>query len=286
MNYRHIYHAGNFADVVKHAVLARVIEYLKKKDAAFRILDTHGGCGLYDLSSSEAQKTGEWRDGIGRLLETRPGGAAGALLAPYIEAVQALNPSGDVSSYPGSPLITRHLLRKQDRLTAVELHPQDAKSLAAEFAGDFQTRVIELDGWLALGAQLPPKEKRGAVLIDPPFEESGEFERMVSGLAKAHKRWPGGIYLLWYPIKDRRAVNSFRTSLKDSGIPKITDIVFETRPASTLPALDGCGIAAVNLPYGVDREISTILGALKPILGNEGAGRYSINAISGEAAAS
>ncbi|TIT43493.1 MAG: 23S rRNA (adenine(2030)-N(6))-methyltransferase RlmJ, partial [Mesorhizobium sp.] len=170
MNYRHAYHAGNFADVVKHAVLTRLLDYLKQKDKAFRVIDTHAGIGRYDLSSVEAQKTGEWLGGIGRLVGADLDTRVAALLAPYLEAVRAVNPEGGVKNYPGSPLIARHLLRKQDRLTAIELHPQDAERLKAVFAGDFQTRVIELDGWLALGAHLPPKEKRGLVLVDPPFE--------------------------------------------------------------------------------------------------------------------
>ncbi|TJW39086.1 MAG: 23S rRNA (adenine(2030)-N(6))-methyltransferase RlmJ, partial [Mesorhizobium sp.] len=232
MNYRHAYHAGNFADVVKHVVLSRLVEYLKQKDKAFRVIDTHAGIGRYDLSSSEAHKTGEWQGGIGRLIDAEPSGAAAALLAPYLDAVRSLNPDGAVKKYPGSPLIARHLLRKQDRLSAIELHPQDVAKLKALFASDFQTRVIELDGWLALGAHLPPKEKRGLVLVDPPFEEEGEFDRLVEGLQRAHKRWPGGIYALWYPVKDRKAVAAFRKALKETGIPKLLDIGFEIRPPS------------------------------------------------------
>jgi 23S rRNA (adenine2030-N6)-methyltransferase len=216
VNYRHAYHAGNFADVVKHVVLSRLVEYLKQKDKAFRVIDTHAGIGRYDLSSTEAQKTGEWRGGIGRLVDAALDPPAAALLAPYLEAVRSLNPQGGVKKYPGSPLIVRHLMRKQDRLSAIELHRQDAGKLRTLFQGDFQTRVIELDGWLALGAHLPPKEKRGLVLVDPPFEEQGEFDRLVDGLRKAHKRWQGGIYALWYPVKDRKAVAAFRKALVQS----------------------------------------------------------------------
>lgn len=282
MNYRHAYHAGNFADVVKHAVLTRIVEYLKRKDAAFRVVDTHAGRGAYDLSSEEAQKTGEWRDGIGRLVDARLPREAEPLLAPYLDAVRAFNPEGGMRTYPGSPAIARHLLRRQDRLSAVELHPADAESLAELFAGDVQTRIIRLDGWLALGAHLPPKEKRGVVLVDPPFEERGEFDRMVDSLARAHRRWPGGVYVLWYPVKDRRAVNAFRSRLKQSGIPKITDIVFDIRPASSEPRLDGCGLAVVNLPYGLERELRTILAVLKRVLGEDGQGRFAINVLTGE----
>ncbi|UVC14048.1 23S rRNA (adenine(2030)-N(6))-methyltransferase RlmJ [Mesorhizobium onobrychidis] len=266
MNYRHAYHAGNFADVVKHVVLSRLVEYLKQKDKAFRVIDTHAGIGRYDLSSTEAQKTGEWQGGIGRLVGAEIGAPAAALLAPYLEAVRSLNPEGGVKKYPGSPLIARHLMRKQDRLSAIELHRQDAAKLRALFQGDFQTRVIELDGWLALGAHLPPKEKRGLVLVDPPFEEEGEFDRLVDGLRKAHKRWPGGIYALWYPVKDRKAVAAFRKALVQSGVPKLLDIGFEIRPPSAEPSLDGSGMVVVNPSFTLEGELRTLLPALHTLL--------------------
>ena len=282
MNYRHAYHAGNFADVVKHVVLTRLLEYLKQKDKAFRVIDTHAGIGRYDLSSVEAQKTGEWQGGIGRLIDAAPGGPAAALLAPYLDAVRSLNPEGGVEKYPGSPLIARHLMRKQDRLSAIELHPKDAARLRTEFGGDFQTRVMELDGWLALGAHLPPKEKRGLVLIDPPFEEAGEFDRLVDGLERAHKRWPGGIYALWYPIKDRRAIIAFRKALRQSGIPKLLDIEFEIRPSSTEPSLDGSGMVVVNPPFTLEGEMRTVLPALHRLLVVEKPAHWSLDWLAGE----
>ncbi|RUV30490.1 MULTISPECIES: 23S rRNA (adenine(2030)-N(6))-methyltransferase RlmJ [unclassified Mesorhizobium] len=266
MNYRHAYHAGNFADVVKHVVLSRLVEYLKQKDKAFRVIDTHAGIGRYDLSSTEAQKTGEWQGGISRLFDAALDAPAASLLAPYLEAVRSLNSEGGLNKYPGSPLIARHLMRKQDRLSAIELHRQDAAKLRALFAGDFQTRVIELDGWLALRAHLPPKEKRGLVLVDPPFEEECEFDRLVDGLRKAHKRWPGGIYALWYPVKDRKAVIAFRKALVQSGVPKLLDIGFEIRPPSAEPSLDGSGMVVVNPPFTLERELRTLLPALHKLL--------------------
>jgi 23S rRNA (adenine2030-N6)-methyltransferase len=266
MNYRHAYHAGNFADVVKHVVLSRLVEYLKQKDKAFRVIDTHAGIGRYDLSSTEAQKTGEWQGGISRLFDSALDAPAAALLAPYLEAVRSLNSEGGLKKYPGSPLIARHLMRKQDRLSAIELHRQDAAKLRALFAGDFQTRVIELDGWLALRAHLPPKEKRGLVLVDPPFEEECEFDRLVDGLRKAHKRWPGGIYALWYPVKDRKAVIAFRKALVQSGVPKLLDIGFEIRPPSAEPSLDGSGMVVVNPPFTLERELRSLLPALHKLL--------------------
>ncbi|MER9066995.1 23S rRNA (adenine(2030)-N(6))-methyltransferase RlmJ [Mesorhizobium sp. M0902] len=282
MNYRHAYHAGNFADVVKHVVLSRLIEYLKQKDKAFRVIDTHAGIGRYDLSSTEAQKTGEWQGGIGRLVDAALDAPAAALLSPYLEAVNSLNPDGGVKKYPGSPLIARHLMRKQDRLSAVELHPKDVVRLKALFDGDFQTRVIELDGWLALGAHLPPKEKRGLVLIDPPFEEGGEFGRLVDGLQRAHRRWPGGIYALWYPLKDRRAVAAFRKALKQTGISKLLDIGFEIRPDAVEPSLDGCGMVVVNPPFTLEGELRTLLPALHRLLALEQPSHWTLDWLAGE----
>ncbi|WP_457154273.1 23S rRNA (adenine(2030)-N(6))-methyltransferase RlmJ [Mesorhizobium sp. P5_C1] len=282
MNYRHAYHAGNFADVVKHVVLTRLLDYLKQKDKAFRVIDTHAGIGRYDLSSVEAQKTGEWQGGIGRLIDASFAAPVTALLAPYLETVRSLNPEGGIQKYPGSPLIARHLLRKQDRLSAIELHPKDVAKLRTLFAGDFQTRVIELDGWLALGAHLPPKEKRGLVLIDPPFEEAGEFERLVDGLIRAHKRWPSGIYALWYPIKDRKAIIAFRKALKQSGIPKLLDIEFEIRPASSQPSLDGSGLLVVNPPFTLEGELRTLMPALHRVLAVEKPAHWSLEWLAGE----
>ncbi|PBC02987.1 23S rRNA (adenine(2030)-N(6))-methyltransferase RlmJ [Mesorhizobium sp. WSM3860] len=282
MNYRHAYHAGNFADVVKHAVLSRLVEYLKQKDKAFRVIDTHAGIGRYDLASMEAGKTGEWQGGIGRLFEAALEPRTAALLEPYLEAVRLENSDGGLRRYPGSPLMVRYLLRKQDRLTAIELHHEDAARLKAVFAGDFQTRVIELDGWLALGAHLPPKEKRGLVLVDPPFEEDGEFERLVENLRRAHRRWPGGIYALWYPIKDRKAVAAFRAALKATGIPKLLDIAFEIRPASSDPSLDGSGLVVVNPPFTLEAELRVMLPALHRALAVEQPSRWTVEWLAGE----
>lgn len=281
MNYRHAYHAGNFADVVKHAVLTRIIEYLKHKSGAFRVIDTHAGTGLYDLSSEEAQKTGEWHEGIGKLLDAKLPDDLATLLAPYLDVVRSFNVGHPFRYYPGSPAITKHLLRGADRLTALELHPADAFALRTRFAGDWQVRVIELDGWLALGAHLPPKEKRGLVLVDPPFEKEGEFGRLVDGLAKAQRRWPGGVYALWYPIKDRQAVERFREALKATGIPKIMDITLELRAASAEPRLDGTGIIVVNPPYVLEQELNIILPALLGILGKDAGAKTGVTWLAG-----
>ncbi|MBB4007494.1 23S rRNA (adenine(2030)-N(6))-methyltransferase RlmJ [Allorhizobium taibaishanense] len=269
MNYRHIYHAGNFADVLKHAVLARLIVYLQQKDKAFRVLDTHAGIGLYDLSSTEAQKTGEWQDGIGKLLEAQLTPAAAEVLKPYLDAVRALNPEGGIDRYPGSPKLARDLFRPQDRLSAMELHPDDSRALARLFEGDYQVRVTELDGWLALGAHLPPKEKRGIVLVDPPFELDGEYERLVDGLVKAHRRFGNGVYCLWYPIKKGAPIAAFHEALKESGIPKMLCAELSVKSDRDLTGLSGSGLIVVNPPFTLKDEMHALLPELKRVLAQD-----------------
>lgn len=269
MNYRHIYHAGNFADVLKHAVLARLIVYLQQKDKAFRVLDTHAGIGLYDFSAEEAQKTGEWRDGIGRLMEADLPEGVAALLAPYLDAVHALNPKGPITLYPGSPKLARMLFRPQDRLSAMDLHPDDSRALARLFEGDYQVRVTELDGWLALGAHLPPKEKRGIVLVDPPFEEAGEYERLVDGLAKAYRRFATGTYCLWYPIKKGAPVAEFHEALKALDIPKMLCAELSVRSDRETTGLSGSGLIIVNPPFTLKDELHLLLPELKRVLAQD-----------------
>lgn len=282
MNYRHAFHAGNFADVVKHVILTRILAYLMRKDAPFRVIDTHAGVGLYDLFGGEAERTGEWQDGIGRLLGAAPPAEISELIVPYLDAVRARNADGNLRFYPGSPFIARHMLRSQDRLMALELHPEDAEALKENFAGDIQTRVTHLDGWAALGTHLPPKEKRGLVLVDPPFEEKGEFTRMARGLEKAHKRWPGGIYAFWYPLKEPEAVEAYVKALKATGIPKILRLELSLRNPSTPPRLHGTGMIVVNPPFVLEEEMRIVLPALAALLSDEGRGRCKIEWVAGE----
>jgi 23S rRNA (adenine2030-N6)-methyltransferase len=281
VNYRHAFHAGNFADVVKHLILTRIVLYLRRKEAAFRVIDTHAGIGCYDLAGDEARRSPEWREGIARLLREELPEAAAELAAPYLDIVRAENPGGDLLAYPGSPLLVRRLLRPQDRLSAIELHPADAAQLAALFAGDIQARIIALDGWLALGAHVRPKEKRGLVLVDPPFEEPGEFTRLVAGLVKAHRRWEGGIYALWYPLKDPAEVAAFAAALEASAIPRMLRIELTLRTPSTPPRLYGTGMIVVNPPFPLETELGVLLPALANILAPDH-GRWSVDWIRGE----
>lgn len=265
MNYRHAYHAGNFADVVKHVLLCRLIDYLKRKDKPFRVLDTHAGRGLYALSANEAVRTGEHAEGIGRLraaaeLTKNP------LFAPYFTALQ---PDMEEDRYPGSPLIARRLLRAQDRLSAYELHPEEATVLKAVFAGDIQTKAIELDGWLALGSHVPPKEKRGLVLIDPPFEATSEVEDIVAGLQKALRRWRGGIYAIWYPLKRQKMVEALYRGLRTLGVADMVGTEFFREPYSADERFVGTGMVVINPPFVFAAEAEAVLKALSPVLASD-----------------
>jgi 23S rRNA (adenine2030-N6)-methyltransferase len=272
MNYRHEYHAGNFGDVIKHAVLARLVEYLKRKQGAFRVFDLHGGAGRYDLSSVAASKTGEWMSGIGRMMHANFKGEAQTLLEPYLDIVRAYWAGGRLESYPGSPAIIRALLRRQDRLSAYELHPEEYAKLSALFVGDIQVRVNLLDGWLVPKSHLPPKEGRGLVLIDPPFEKEGEFGRMAEALANGHRRWPGGMFALWYPLKHERETEEFLGAMRDSGIPDLVALEAWRRPTLSTPGFRGCGLVIKNPPFVLERELEAMMPAVMSVLGDSQAG--------------
>lgn len=284
MNYRHAFHAGNFADVVKHVVLARILAYLGRKDAAYRVIDTHAGAGLYDLAGDEARRTGEWEGGIGAVLRARLTPAVTELLTPWLDVVRAVNEAAPddaelaarLRRYPGSPLIAQAIARPQDRLLFCETQPGVRAALEESVGRDARAKVLATDGWQALGAYVPPKERRGVVLVDPPFEEPGEFQRLAHGLAEAHRRWAGGIYLLWYPIKDVRAVDTFRREIERAGIPKTLNIQFDLRAIRQADTMTGCGLIVVNPPFTLAEELRTVLGALAPVLATDGSGRVRL----------
>lgn len=256
MNYRHAFHAGNFADCFKHALLVWLIRALQRKQSAMMMLDTHAGIGRYDLSVGPATRTGEASGGIFRLLDNPP-----AALADYVELVRALG------LYPGSPAIARALLRPQDRLACCELHPEDASALRAAFAGDRQVSVHRRDGWEALGALLPPAERRGIVLIDPPYEAPDEYARVVEGIGMAHTRFSSGVIAAWYPIKHRAPVRALHAALRDRGIRDIVAAELWLRAPLDAARLNGCGMIVVNPPYRFEAEAPAILAALLDRLG-------------------
>lgn len=275
MNYRHAYHAGNFADVLKHAVLALVIAYLKRKEAPFRVIDTHAGTGGYRLASTEAEKTGEWRGGIGRLLgpdaRPLPADVAGHL-EPYLGAIRAANPGGGLDFYPGSPAIALSLMRPQDALVANELHPEDLARLRASIGRDRRAKILGLDAWVALKSLLPPRERRGVVLVDPPFEEAGELERACSGLEQALKRFATGIYLVWYPIKDVKPIGKFHARLATLPVAKLLRVELMIERPTDPDRLNGCGLVVVNPPYTLEQELAAVLPDLERRLAARGTG--------------
>jgi 23S rRNA (adenine2030-N6)-methyltransferase len=267
MNYQHAFHAGNFADVHKHVVLTRILEHLRAKPAAFRVIDSHAGAGRYDLFGPQAVRSGEWRDGIehvfaalrsGEPLAQRPR----ALMAPYLDIVTTLNPDGNLRIYPGSPLIAAALLRRQDRLIACELEPHAAAALKECLRGDRRAKVLTIDGWMALNANVPPKERRGLVLIDPPYEETADFMRLAAALAEAHRKWPTGLYLMWYPIKERAAPDALARRLRKLGVLKVLRCEITLGPPRGDIGLVGSGLVVVNPPYTLEQELRILLPVL------------------------
>src|SRR5919201_5736269 len=242
MNYRHSFHAGNFADVVKHAVLARILVHLRTKPAGFRVVDTHAGAGRYDLAGPEADRTGEWRDGIARLMAARLAPEVERLLAPYRDVLRKFNRGEQLATYPGSCEIARAHLRPHDRLIACELEQNAARALRQNFAGDARVKTIAIDGWTALTAYVPPKERRGLVLIDPAFEQPNEFARLGERFAAAHRKWPGGIYVLWYPIKALREPEALARRLTRLRIPKLLRAELAVGELGAAERLAGCGL--------------------------------------------
>lgn len=265
MNYRHAFHAANFADVMKHVFLARILVHLAEKEKPFRVIDTHAGIGLYDLSSAEAQRTGEWRDGLGRLGEPL-GGEVEHLIAPYREAIAAVRRTAGNETYPGSPLIAAHLMRLQDRAVFVERHPTDIgrlrKALYAVLGRDERVKALDLDGWTALNAMIPPPERRGLVLIDPPYEDPGEFAQLSDALVAASRKWATGIYAAWYPIKAGGGSEALARRLLDAQVPKVLRLEMLVDPDGTAGPLAGTGLIVINPPWRLAEEAAIVLPAL------------------------
>ena len=238
MNYRHAYHAGNFADCFKHALLVSLLDALARKPTPFFVLDSHAGAGRYDLDSREAQRTAEADGGIQRLLLKSP-----AALARYLGVVRQRK------LYPGSPDLIRSLLRGGDRLICCELHPEDTLSLKRLFRNEPRVEVHERSGWEAVGALLPPRERRGLVFIDPPFEARDEFLTLADGIQRGHRRFGHGMFAVWYPIKQMSRVREFYANLKTMGIPDVVAVELHLRSASDSDQLNGCGLIVINSPY-------------------------------------
>jgi 23S rRNA (adenine2030-N6)-methyltransferase len=269
--YRHLFHAGNFADVFKHALLARLLLALGRKDKAFAYLDTHAGIGRYDLTHPWAQKNAEWKAGIGRLWGRRD---LPEVLAPYLDAVRAENPGGGLRFYPGSPRVARRLLRPIDRMVLTELNKADEEALGEMFRGERRVAVHLMDGYQALKAFLPPPERRGLVLVDSSFDRAGEFQRVMEALAAAHRRWATGVLAFWYPLMEPSVLRAFQRQVADSGVRRIMRLELSIRPERWSTSLRGCGMLVVNPPFGFDAEARSILQWLHGVLAQEGQGGW------------
>jgi 23S rRNA (adenine2030-N6)-methyltransferase len=259
MNYRHAFHAGNHADVFKHAVLCLALMELRRKAKPFFVLDTHAGPGLYDLASEQAEKTGEWRAGIGRIIRRDLPTAAA-----YLDIVRRLNPDG-LTVYPGSPALVQAMLRADDRLAACELHPQDFSELKRNFRRDTRVAVHRRDAYEAIGALLPPPARRGLVLIDPPFERTDEFERLADALNAGLKKWPTGIFLAWYPIKAKDAGDALRSRYAEINPPTLAQEFLIRRPDGV--TLAGSGLVIANPPWRFEEALAALIMELTAALG-------------------
>ena len=261
MNYKHVYHAGNFADVTKHVLLCMLIECMRRKDSPFCYIDTHAGSGCYDLFSEFANKTKEYEHGIEKIIhhDNPP-----APVKQYIRVIHDINNHltsskfGSLRFYPGSPMLAKHLIRPTDRIVACELHPDEFQSLKNMFIGDKHIAIHHTDGFLGLKAFLPPREKRGLILIDPPYEDPDEFTHIIHSLAIALKRFESGVYVIWYPIKEMNHVEKFYRTLKRDINHDI--FVAELTIYPDLPNhLNGCGLAVINPPWKFDGSVQEIL---------------------------
>ena len=282
MKYRHACHAGNFADVVKHVVLVSVLTRLTEKDRPLFYLDTHAGRARYDLASRDS--AAEAARGIGRLAAADPKGLP-APIRCYLEVVRAFDPANDATPriYPGSPCIAAALLRPGDHAALCDLKPGEAQALGREFRGDSRFAVHTRDGFEALAALLPPREKRGLVLIDPPYEEQLiDLERVADALLATVLRWPQGVLAAWYPIKLAAPITRFHRHLVDAGLRRVLAVELCVHPDDSRAGLNGSGILLVNPPWKVDNDLRAAMPALHAILAPDGAGRWRVDWLAGE----
>jgi 23S rRNA (adenine2030-N6)-methyltransferase len=264
MNYRHAFHAGNHTEVFKHAALVAILEHLARKPQGFVVLDTHAGLGLYDLTCEQAQKTLEYEQGAARVFDVKS-----ESVPAYSDLLRELNPAG-LKAYPGSPEIVLRLLRPQDRLIACELHPADAETLSLRYGHEDQVAVHHRDGYEAIGAFTPPPERRGLVFIDPPYEKTDEAATLVRAIGRGLRKWPTGVFLAWYPIKDRRIADTLSSAAANEGWPKTLRAEFQIRPRDDL-GLAGGGIIVCNAPWKLDDTLAALGAELIPLLGAGGA---------------
>ena len=271
--YRHLFHAGNFADVFKHALLTRLVLAFEKKDKPFFVLDTHAGIGRYDLTHEWALKNAEFRDGIAMVWGRKD---VPDEFIPYFEAIRGENAGAALRFYPGSPRVVRRLLRPGDRMVLVELNKKDCENLGGLFRGDPQVKVHLMDGYQSLKDFLPPRERRGLVFIDSSFDRSREFDRLTDGLVEAHRRFATGVYALWYPLMEPLAMRAFERGIVASGIRKILQLEISVHNIGWGGYVRGCGLLVVNPPFGFEESGRAILKWLWPVLSREHQGEQRV----------
>lgn len=274
LSYRHSFHAGNFADVLKHAVEVLIIEALKQKPAPFIYHDTHSAAGRYSLSSEHATKTAEYVDGIGRIWQQNE---VPEELLPYIDVIKQMNTKGALKHYPGSPLVARALLREQDRMQMTELHPADSERLQQEFHRDRQARVYQQDAYQGMKALLPPKEKRGLILLDPSYEIKTEYRQVVKEIAQAYRRFATGIYALWYPVIDRHTIDRLHRDFVGTGIKKILVIELCVKGDTEERGMTGTGMVVINPPWKLVSQMESLLPWLTEELAQDSDASYSLS---------
>jgi 23S rRNA (adenine2030-N6)-methyltransferase len=278
MNYRHAFHAGNHADVLKHVVLMMLVEHLEKKPAPFFYLDTHAGGGSYDLSLGESQRSGEYKQGIGRLLEF-PEVALPPEVRDYVRLVRECAGAGRsaITAYPGSPAIVARLRRPTDRMVLAETHTDAARALRHTLGRPKLLSIVEDDGYAAIKAHTPPRENRGLVLIDPPYESDLEFDSVLGALESGHQRWPTGIYCVWYPLTERAGPLRFRRNVERSGLRKVLGCTLSVMPTDSPVGLHGSGLVIVNPPWQLDERLAELLPDLHRLLVPEGTGGSTVD---------
>ena len=273
LSYRHSYHAGNHADVLKHIVLTLCINSLKEKEKPFLYLDTHSGAGRYLLQSEHAEKTGEYLSGINLIWQQSE---TPELLNTYLSVLKRYNPFDNLKYYLGSPLIAKQLLREQDKINLTELHPTDYPLLRQEFSKDKRARVLREDGFSQLKSKLPPESRRGIVLIDPSYEIKDDYQKIPKALLEAYKRFATGIYLIWYPVVSRTQTQKMIDEIVNLGIKKISQFEFTIKPDNNQKGMTASGMIVINPPWKLQQQMQTIMPWLKNTLDTEKTGNYFI----------
>lgn len=279
LSYRHACHAGNFADVLKHVVLIALLDHLTAKDKPFCFLDSHAGAGSYDLASAAARQNREHAGGIGRIWGRSDLPAA---VARYLTLVREHNGPGRLRHYPGSPWLAQQLLRPQDRLVLYELHPAEVGPLSALLAADRRAQVLAEDGFVGALARLPPRERRGLLLIDPAYEVKDDYRRVIETLVQAHRRFATGIYAIWYPVVDRRRIDAMERAVAKGGISRVHQVELDIGPGAG--RMSACGMLVVNPPWTLPGTLADALPWLARVLGQDGKGRFLSRELVGEQA--